>query len=64
MYYVGGKTETLEEIEARNDPEEEILRINMRNNSISRIWRTTEGWSWTQPLNADDVVLEDHNIPD
>jgi hypothetical protein len=58
MYYIGGKVETLEEIEARNEPREEILRSNMRSNGYDRVWRTTEGWQWTQPLGKDDVVLD------
>lgn len=57
MYYVGGKIETLEEIVARNDPKEEILISNMKNNGYARVWRTTSGWQWTQPLHDDDVVL-------
>lgn len=57
MFYVGGKAETLEEVEARDDPDERILRANMRGNDYKRIWRSTEGWSWTQPLNDDDIVL-------
>lgn len=57
MYYIGGKVETLEEVEARNDPEERILRSNMRGNGYARIWQSTKGWRWTQPLNADDVVI-------
>ena len=58
MHYIGGKVETREEVFARNDPSESILRSNMECNGYDRIWRTTEGWSWTQPLSADDVVIE------
>lgn len=58
MHYIGGKIETLAEVEARNDPSEEILRSNMRCNGYDRIWVTTEGWKWAQPLNADDVVID------
>lgn len=57
MYYIGGRVETREEVEARNDPSEEILRSNMRCNGYTRIWTTTEGWKWTQPLNDEDVVI-------
>lgn len=57
MHYIGGKVETLEEVEARNLESERILRDNMRCNRWSRIWTTTEGYRWTQPLEDDDVVL-------
>lgn len=57
MYYIGGKVETRAEVEARNDPNEDILRLNMRCNGYDRIWVSTQGWKWTQPLHADDVVL-------
>jgi hypothetical protein len=58
MHYLGGKVETLAEVEARNDPSEETLRWNMRTNHYDRIWTSTKGWKWTQPLNADDIVVE------
>ena len=58
MYYLGGKVETLEEIEARNDPNERILRSNMRSNRWDRVWTSTKGWKTTQPLNDEDTVLE------
>lgn len=57
MYYINCKVETLEEIEARDDPKESILRSNMRCNGWDRIVVTTKGWKWTQPLRAGDVVL-------
>ena len=57
MYYIGGKVETLEEVEARNAPDEETLRWNMRTNKYGRIWTATEGWRWTQPLGEDDVII-------
>lgn len=59
MHYIGGKVETREEVEARNDPREETLRTNMRINGYDRIWTSTQGWKWTQPLRADDVVIHD-----
>lgn len=57
MYYVNCRVETLQEIEARDDPKESILRSNMRVNGWDRIVVTTKGWKWTQPLEASDVVL-------
>jgi hypothetical protein len=58
VYYLGGKIETLAEVEARNDPKEEILRSNMRNNGIDRIVTNTNSWKWTLPLRDGDVVLD------
>ena len=58
MYYLPHcKVETLDEVKARNDPSERILRSNMENNGYSRIVTTTEGWSWTMPLGEEDIVL-------
>lgn len=42
---------------ARNLPSEAILRGNMRGNGYDRIWTSTTGWKWTQPLDDGDVVL-------
>lgn len=58
MYHLGGKVETLEEVEARNDPKEKILRSNMRCNGYDRIIVNDNSWRSTQPLNPDDVVLD------
>ena len=37
FYYIVGTVETVEQIEARNDPTEAILRSNMRNNGFKRV---------------------------
>jgi hypothetical protein len=58
MHYIGGKVETREEVFARNDPGETILRSNMESNGYDRIWTSTRGWKWTQPLQSDDVVID------
>ena len=58
MYYLGGKVETLAEVEARNDPKEEILRSNMKCNGWNRIIVNTNSWRITLPLEENDVVLE------
>ncbi|MGB7324487.1 MAG: hypothetical protein WBD31_06420 [Rubripirellula sp.] len=57
-YFLGGEVQTREQIEARNDPEESILRSNLRSNGIERVVVNTNSWKVTLPLNEDDVVLE------
>lgn len=57
MHYLGGKVETLAEVEARDDPKESVLRSNMRINGYSRIIVNDNSWRWTQPLNDGDIVL-------
>ncbi len=58
LYHLGGRVETLEEVEARGDPAESILRANMRANGYDRIVVNENSWRWTQPLLPDDVVLD------
>ena len=58
MYYLGGKVETVEEVEARNDPKEEILLSNMKCNGYDKIIVNDNSWRWTAPLKDDDVVLD------
>jgi len=58
MYYLGEKIETHAEVEARNDPREEILRDNMRSNGFTRIITGNNGWRWTQPFREEDILLD------
>ena len=58
MYFLGGTVRTLEEVEADNLPDENILRANMRGNGYDRIITNNNSWRWTQPLAKEDVVLE------
>jgi hypothetical protein len=58
FYYLGGRIETIEEIEKRADPKEGILLSNMKTNGWSRVFVNNNSWRWTQPLNDTDVVLE------
>lgn len=56
-YYLGGRIETLAEVEARNDPKERILLSNMRGNGFDRIVVNDNSWRATLPLYDGDVVL-------
>lgn len=57
-YFLGGKVETLEEVKARNLPDEKILRRNMEANNIKKILVNTNSYKVTVPLEKDDVVLD------
>lgn len=57
-YYLGGKVDTYEEVVARNDPKEKILRWNMKFGDIKRIITNCNSYRITQPLHDRDVVLE------
>ena len=58
FYWLGGKIETLEEVEARDDPKEEILRSNMRNNDIKKAVINDNSWRFTGPFRDGDVMLD------
>jgi hypothetical protein len=57
-YFLGGKIETLEEIKARNDPNDRILISNMENNDYDRVIVNTNSWKTTQPLKPENIVLD------
>lgn len=56
-YFLVGKIETLEEIEARNDPSDHILLANMRGNGWDSIITGVNGYKWTQPFLPRDVIV-------
>lgn len=58
MYYLGGEIFTLDQVKAKNNPNDRILISNMEINGYNRIVVNTNSWKWTQPLNKDDVVLD------
>ena len=56
-YYLGGKVMTVDDVK-REMPNEKILISNMERNNIWKVVVNTNSWRITQPLNADDVVLD------
>ena len=58
LYWLGGKVETLADVERRADPKEDILRSNMRSNGWDKIVTNTNSWRWTMPLEKGDKVLD------
>ena len=58
IHYLGGKVETLSEIEERDDPAESVLRTNMRCNRYDKVVVNTNSWKFIGPLERDDVVLD------
>jgi len=57
-FFLGGTVYTLEDIKAKNDPNDHILIINMECSGYSRVVINTNSWKWTQPLGDNDVVLQ------
>jgi hypothetical protein len=51
MYHLGGKVLTLAETSGN-------LRLKMENNGWNRAIINENSWSWTSPLDEDDVVLD------
>lgn len=60
-YYLGGKVETIEEIEKRALPSEAILLDNMKNNGWEKVITNSNSWKITVPFNDDDIALEFKN---
>ena len=56
-YFIHGRIETLQEVEDRADPGDNILLDNMRVNRWTKVVRNFPGYPWTTPLQEGDVVL-------
>jgi len=57
IYFLDGIIETLADVEARSTPKDRILIENMRCNHYDRIVTTRNGYSWCQPFNDGDHVV-------
>lgn len=58
IYFLGGRIKTIEELILINDPKDEILIWNMKNNGYDRVIENMNSYKSTLPLTKDDVVLE------
>lgn len=56
-YFIGGRVETFNEVEARADASESILLGNMRCNRMWFIWRSTSGYRSTMEFAERDVMI-------
>lgn len=61
FYWLGGRIETLAEVEARATDKDRILLSNMRSNGYDKIITNDNSWRWTQPFTDDDVRLDFEN---
>jgi hypothetical protein len=58
MHHLGGTIATLADVEARNDPKEEILRSNMRCNKIAAVVENCNSYKSVHPFEVDDLLLD------
>jgi hypothetical protein len=58
IHYLGGRIETRDQVEARNDPNEHILLQNMRSNDIKHIIVNDNSWRFTGEFRDDEVLLD------
>lgn len=59
QHFLGGKVYSYDEVCARNDPKEDILRSNMLCNSYWFVVENRNSYKSVQPFNSDDVVVDD-----
>lgn len=57
IYFLGGTLVTYDEVRLRNDPNERILRENMRGNEMWIVVVNTNSYRATLPFNEEDVLV-------
>ena len=57
-YFLGGKLESFDDVEKRNDTNEEILRSNMRANDWAWVCVVTHKYKSTQPFEEKDSLVD------
>lgn len=58
FYHLGGKIETVKDVEKRNDPSEQILLGNMKGNHWDKIVVNTNSWKHTAVFEKGDCLLK------
>lgn len=56
-HFLGGRIETLDDVERRDDPREHILRMNMGGNEMWIVCIVENGYRSTHEFAVDDVVV-------
>lgn len=62
MHFLGGKLETYDDVVARNKPEEDILRSNMRGNGMWIVCINTNSYRSTLPFSEKDFVVDESGV--
>lgn len=57
MYYIGGRIDTFEDVQRREDPNDTILLSNMRGNGWWVMVTNERSWRVTRPLEPEDFVV-------
>lgn len=58
VHFLGGKLETYDDVVARNDEKENILRSNMRGNEQWIVCINTNSWRSTMPFDEKDCIVD------
>lgn len=61
-YFLTGKLETFDEVEARNDDKERILRSNMEGNGMWIVCVNTNSYRSTMPFEEEDKVVDERGV--
>lgn len=62
VHFLGGKLETYDDVVARNDDKESILRSNMRCNEMWIVCINTNSWRSTMPFSDEDCIVDARGV--
>ena len=57
-YFLGGQIYTLDEIKARNNPNDATLVNNMEINNLNRVIENNNSWKTVLPFQENDILLK------